>query len=225
MTAPKAWVGALLVLLPAVAWAVDISPRSAAGPTASLSGSPAASPPASPSAPPANEQTANGRYLLMDANGRAVTNVDFPGQFQLLSFGYTFCPDICPTTLSEQAAVMNRLGERAALVQPIFVTVDPERDTAEKLREYTTYFHPRLIGLTGSPELIAAAARSFGVRYRKVTDPEVPPDRYPVDHTAGMFLVGPDGSYIHKFGYGTPIDDITERLAALLGETPNLRIP
>jgi protein SCO1/2 len=199
------WLGAILTLAPVIAAALD-----------DASGS---------HQTPGGNQIANGRYLLMDPNGRAVTNADFPGQFQLVSFGYSFCPDICPTTLSEQAAIMNRLGERAPLVQPIFVTVDPERDTPEKLRDYTVYFHPRLIGLTGSPELIAAAARNFGVRYRKVTDPTIPADRYPVDHTAGMFLLGPDGSYIRKFGYGTPIDIIAGRLAALLAETPPPRGP
>ena len=78
------------------------------------------------------EARANGRYLLMDVNGRAVTNADFPGQFQLISFGYTYCPDICPTTLAEQAAIMQRLGARAERIQPIFITVDPERDTPDE---------------------------------------------------------------------------------------------
>ncbi|MCF7996364.1 MAG: SCO family protein [Chromatiaceae bacterium] len=164
------------------------------------------------------EPRASGRYLLMDANGRAVTNADFPGQLQLISFGYTYCPDICPTTLAEQAAIMRALGEDAAALQPIFITVDPERDTAEKLRSYTAYFHPRLIGLTGSPALIAAAARNFGVRYRKVDDPNRPADQYPVDHSAGMFLLGPDGSYIRKFGYGSSLESIIDRIQALLTE-------
>jgi protein SCO1/2 len=163
-----------------------------------------------------DEVRATGRYLLMDANGRAVTNADFPGQLQLISFGYTYCPDVCPTTLAEQAAIMRALGDDAAAMQPIFITVDPERDSAEKLRSYTAYFHPKLIGLTGSPELIAAAARNFGVRYRKVDDPNLHPDRYPVDHSAGMFLLGPNGDYIRKFGYGSSLDSIIERIRALL---------
>ena len=164
------------------------------------------------------EARANGRYLLMDVNGRAVTNADFPGQFQLISFGYTYCPDICPTTLAEQAAIMQRLGARAERIQPIFITVDPERDTPTKLRTYTTYFDPRLIALSGSPELIRGVARNFGVRFRKVLDPGAPADRYPVDHSAGMYLLGPDGSYIGKFGFGTKIGTIVERLETLLDE-------
>jgi protein SCO1/2 len=171
--------------------------------------------------PTAGDHAITGRYLLTDANGRAVTNADFPGQFQLISFGYTYCPDICPTTLAETAAILNHLGDAAEQVQPIFVTIDPERDTPDKLQAYTSYFHPRLIGLTGSPELITAAARNFGVRFRKVVDPNTPADRYPVDHSAGLFLVGPDGGYIRKFGFGTPIDAIVEWIGAFLSSTPS----
>jgi protein SCO1/2 len=170
--------------------------------------------------PTAEEQAINGRYLLTDANGRTVTNADFPGQFQLISFGYTYCPDVCPTTLAETAAILRRLGDAAEQVQPIFITVDPERDTPDKLRTYTNYFHPRLIGLTGSPDLIKGAARNFGVRYRKVVDPNAPTDRYPVDHSAGLFLLGPDGGYIRKFGFGTPVDAVAKWIEAALPETP-----
>ena len=162
--------------------------------------------------------TPSGRYLLMDPNGRAVTNQDFPDQLQLVSFGYSYCPDICPTTLVTQAAVLRALGERAGAVQPIFITVDPGRDTPEVLRRYTAYFDPRIIGLTGSPELIARAAEHFRVRYERVQEPGAPPDAYHMDHTAGMFLLGPDGDYIRRFAYETPATEIAERLAALVDE-------
>lgn len=159
-----------------------------------------------------------GRYLLMDPNGRAVTNLDFPGQFQLISFGYTYCPDICPTTLVNQAAILRALGERADAVQPIFITVDPGRDTPEVLRRYTRYFDPRIIGLTGSAELIERTAGHFRVRYERVQDPGAPADAYHVDHTAGMYLLGPDGGYIRRFAYETPASEIAERLADLVDE-------
>lgn len=159
---------------------------------------------------------AQGRYLLMDPNGRAVTNRDFPGQFQLVTFGYTYCPDICPTTLVQQAAILKILGARADAVQPLFVTVDPERDTPDVLLRYTRYFHPRIIGLTGSAELIARAAEHFRVRYERVQDPGAPADAYHLDHTAGMFLLGPDGGYIRRFPYETPAAEIAERIAALI---------
>jgi protein SCO1/2 len=174
---------------------------------------------------PDNDETPpSGRYLLMDANGRAVTNADFPGQFQLIAFGYTYCPDICPTTLVEAAAIMKQLGDRSDRVQPIFITVDPERDTPQVLATYTAYFHPGIIGLTGSPSLIARAAENFNARYEKVTEPGAPADRYHVDHSAGMYLLGPDGSYIRKFGYSTPAAEIAERIDALLSETSPLPI-
>ena len=174
--------------------------------------------------PDEDEAPPSGRYLLMDANGRAVTNADFPGQFQLIAFGYTYCPDICPTTLVEAAAIMKQLGDRAERIQPIFITVDPERDTPEVLATYTAYFHPRIIGLTGSASLIERAAQNFNARYEKVTEPGAPADRYHVDHSAGMYLLGPDGSYIRKFGYSTPAAEIAERIDALLSETSPLPI-
>ncbi len=156
------------------------------------------------------------RYLLMDTKGRAVTNEDFPGRFQLISFGYTYCPDICPTTLAEMSLVMDKLGERAARLQPIFVTVDPERDTPEVLRRYTEFFHPAIIGLTGSPELVRRAADHFKVRYAKYREPGAAPDKYSVDHSAGMYLLGPDGRFVAKFAYAQPPQEIAERIAALM---------
>ncbi len=169
-------------------------------------------------APAEAPEPPSGRYLLMDPNGRAVTNLDFPGQFQLISFGYTYCPDICPTTLLNQAAILRTLGERAGAIQPIFITVDPERDTPEVLRRYTRYFDSRIIGLTGSPELIERTAEHFRVRYERVQDPGAAADAYHVDHTAGMYLLGPDGGYIRRFAYETPVAEIAERLANLVDE-------
>ena len=95
------------------------------------------------------------RYLLQDPNGRAISQEEFRGRFQLISFGYTYCPDICPTTLVEMAEVLKQLGDRAARVQAIFISVDPERDTPDVLRQWVSAFNPRLIGLTGTPQEIA----------------------------------------------------------------------
>lgn len=156
------------------------------------------------------------RYLLMDAKGRAVTQDDFPGRFQLISFGYTFCPDICPTTLAEMALILNKLGTLAERVQPIFITIDPERDTPEKLAQYTAFFQSRILGLSGSPELVRRVADNFHVRYAKHLEPGEPPERYSVDHSAGMYLLGPDGRYLGKFSYGTPPAQAAERLRLLL---------
>lgn len=112
----------------------------------------------------------NPRYLLQDPNGRSITNEDFCGRFQLIAFGYTYCPDICPTTLVEMAAILKQLGDQASRLQPIFITVDPERDTAKALKTYTEFFDPRILGLTGSPALVRRAADNFRIRYAKVRE-------------------------------------------------------
>jgi protein SCO1/2 len=166
-----------------------------------------------------SDDTARGisaRYLLMDANGRAASNEDFPDSFQLIAFGYTFCPDVCPTTLAEMAIIMEKLGTASARLQPLFITVDPERDSAAQLRTYTAFFHPRIIGLSGSPALVRRAAENFGVRYEKVFEPGAPPEQYAVDHSAGMYLLGPDGHFIRKFAYGMLPTEIAERIAEIL---------
>ena len=162
------------------------------------------------------------RYLLMDSRGRAISDQDFRGSFQLIAFGYTFCPDICPTTLAEISLIMEKLGTRAEQLQPLFVTVDPERDTPEVLRRYTAYFHPRIIGLTGSPELVRRVADHFKVRYEKHWEPGAEKDKYSVDHSAGMYLLGPDGSFLRKFAYATPPQEVADRIRAMM-EDANLQ--
>lgn len=171
-----------------------------------------------PVAPEAETQITS-RYLLMDANGRAVSNQDFRGRFQLLTFGYTYCPDVCPTTLAEMAMVMSQLGEDADELQPLFITVDPERDTAATLREYAAFFDPRIISLSGSPALVRKAADSFKVRYEKVREPGAPPDQYAVDHSAGLYLLGPDGHFIRKFAYATPAAEIADQIRQLIARS------
>lgn len=157
----------------------------------------------------------NPRYLLQDPNGRSVTNEDFRGRFQLISFGYTYCPDVCPTTLVEMATILKQLGDQADRLQAIFITVDPERDTVKVLKTYTEFFDPRILGLTGSPALVRRAADNFRIRYAKVREPGS--DNYAVDHSAGMILLGPDGQVIKKFAYATPVEDISAQLREILG--------
>ncbi|MGE5467610.1 MAG: SCO family protein [Ignavibacteria bacterium] len=164
----------------------------------------------------APDEEINPRYLLIDAKGRTVTNEDFPGRFQLISFGYTFCPDVCPTTLAAMTQIMKQLGPRAAKLQPIFVSVDPERDTREALAKYTAYFDARIIGLTGSPALVRAAADHYKVVYRKYLAPGAKPDSYSIDHSAGMYLLGPDGMFVAKFAHAASPQETAERIAALM---------
>jgi protein SCO1/2 len=156
------------------------------------------------------------RYLLQDPNGRSITNEDFRGRFQLISFGYTYCPDVCPTTLVEMAEILKQLGDKAARVQPIFISVDPERDTGKILKTYTEFFDPRILGLTASPALVRRAADNFKIRYAKVREPGADPDRYSVDHSAGMILLGPDGAFIKKFAFATPVIEISAQIEAFI---------
>jgi len=156
------------------------------------------------------------RYLLQGPNGRVVTTADFPGRYQLITFGYTGCPDICPTTLATMAQVMALLGDDAARVQPISISVDPERDTVPVVREYTRYFDARIVGLTGPAHLVKAAADRFRIHYEKYLAPGAPPDRYSVDHTAGMVLLGPDSGYITRYAYALTAAEIASRLKEVM---------
>jgi len=155
------------------------------------------------------------RYLLQDHNGHAVTNLDFPDQYQMIYFGYTYCPDICPTSLAVAAAALDLLGDKAERIQPLFITVDPARDSAKVLRDYTAYFHPRMLGLIGSEDMVARVAAGFRVKYEKVPS-DTDPQRYFMDHTASLFLLGPDGSFRTKFAHGIPADDLAERLDRII---------
>ncbi len=170
---------------------------------------------------PAPERGIVPRYLLKDPNGRAVTDGDFRGRWQLISFGYTFCPDICPTTLVETAQILKQLGDDAVRVQPIFISLDPERDTPEQLKAYTAFFDARILGLTGSPELVSKTAEHFKVRYEKVQPPGA--SHYSIDHSAGMYLLGPDGAFVAKLPYGTPVPDMIARVREALAEAPGGR--
>lgn len=152
------------------------------------------------------------RYLLQATNGRAVMDGDFSDRFQLIAFGYTFCPDICPTTLIDMTAILKALGGQAGKLQPVFISVDPERDTLAHLRQYLAFFDARILGATGSPELVRRAAESFKVRYEKIIDPKATPDQYAMDHTAGMYLLAPGGQFLARFPYGMPAADIASRI-------------
>lgn len=157
-------------------------------------------------------------YALMTQYGEAVTHEDFPGRLQLINFGYTYCPDICPTSLSIVSHVMELLGDAADKIQPIFITVDPQRDTPEVLNRYAAYFHPSLLGLSGTPEITRRIADNFKVRYEKVTSTTGDPSRYSMDHSASLYLLGTQGEFIAKFPYGTPAEKIAARLRDLMAK-------
>ena len=133
-------------------------------------------------------------FNLVNHLGQRVTQKDFAGRWQLVFFGFTYCPDVCPTTLASMGKVIDDLGKDADKVAPIFITVDPLRDTPKILAEYVTAIHPKLIGLTGTPDEIKAAAKAFRIYYSKV-DKEDAPDGYLMDHSGYIYLMTPKGAY------------------------------
>jgi protein SCO1/2 len=146
-------------------------------------------------------------FSLTGHLGEPVSSADYAGKYLLIYFGYTFCPDVCPTELQDMGLAIDALGDDGARVQPIFITVDPERDTVEVLAEYAPAFHPRMLGLTGSVDEIAAVAKSFHVYYAKAKPAaDDPPDEYFMDHSSLIFLMGPDGTYLAHFSFGTSVE-------------------
>lgn len=139
-----------------------------------------------------------GPFSLIDHFGQPVTDQSFRGKYLVMVFGYTFCPDVCPTTLNTVAAAVALLGSKAQAVQPLFVTIDPERDTAAVLAEYVAAFDPRLVGLTGSPAQIRQVTRDYRVYVSKV---ETGDDAYPIDHSAYVYVVGPSGRMLTYLKY------------------------
>ncbi|MGQ0673978.1 MAG: SCO family protein [Hyphomicrobium sp.] len=156
-----------------------------------------------------------GPFSLVDQTGKRVTDQDFKGRKTLVFFGFTSCPDICPTGLAAMAAALDALGEKAESLTPIFITVDPERDTPAKMAEYVKSFHPRLIGLTGTPEEVAAATRTYRVYARKVPDPATP-GSYSVDHSSFFYLMDESGAYIRHFTHSTDGAKLAAELAKSL---------
>ncbi len=129
-----------------------------------------------------------GPFALIDGDGRRVTEADFKGKWLMIFFGYTFCPDACPTALSAMAEAMDRLGAEADRLQPIFITIDPERDTPQVMKEYVGNFGPKIVGLTGTVAEIDAVARSFRVYYKKAGEGA----NYLMDHSTAILVMDPD---------------------------------
>lgn len=151
--------------------------------------------------------------LISSATGSEVTEQSFPGKWLVIFFGYTSCPDVCPTTLSNIAQTMSELGSAAGQVQPLFITVDPARDTTKVLADYAAAFDARIVGLTGSPAEIASVAQEFGARY---FTRDLGGGDYSVDHTATVYVVGPDGTLATTFLTTASSDDMAGELRGIL---------
>ncbi len=149
-----------------------------------------------------------GPFELIDHTGKRRTDADFRGKLLLVYFGYTYCPDVCPTDLLQISLAVDKLGAAGVNVQPLFISVDPERDTISVLAQYVSNFHPRLIGLTGTPAQIRAVADAYKAYYARYT----PSDggAYLIDHTGFIYLMGRSGEYLGFFPPGTSADRISE---------------
>jgi len=153
-----------------------------------------------------------GEYKLINQDGDAVSNNTYRGKYTLIFFGYTFCPDVCPNTLSIFSSVLDLLGEDSAKVKPVFVTVDPVRDTPEKLRSYLVHFNKNFDGLTGSVEQIEQVKKVFRIYAVKSQQDENDFKDYLMDHSTVSYLMGPDGKFITFFRYGAEPEVIVTKL-------------
>ena len=190
------WIIAAVALALALALAI-VWQRSAAVPEGNLAGS-----------------SLGGAFALVNQDGKPVTDRDFAGQYRLMYFGYTFCPDVCPTDVGFIARGLvdyeKTRPDRGARVTPIFITVDPERDDVAAVKAFVSAFHPRLIGLTGTAAAVIAAQKTFGIYSKKVATSD--PANYLVDHFAVIYLFGPDGEPIAFLPHGSTAADVTQML-------------
>jgi cytochrome oxidase Cu insertion factor (SCO1/SenC/PrrC family) len=155
-----------------------------------------------------------GPFELTDQTGHRRSDADFRGKLVVLYFGYTYCPDVCPTELQSISLALDRLGAAAQAVQPLFITVDPERDTPARLADFVASFHPGLIGLTGSPAEIRKTAIAYRTFFAK--NSAAAPGDYSVDHTGFIYLVGKDGQYLGFLPPGLAPDAIADAIRARL---------
>lgn len=156
---------------------------------------------------------AGGPFTLAATNGAVVTEKTYRGKWLLVYFGYTYCPDICPTSLNTIAGTLEELGRRAGNVQPLFITIDPKRDTPQILAEYVKAFDPRIVALTGTPMQIAAAARAYGVIYERQDTED---GDYLYNHTSYIYLMDRDGKFITAFAGNDDHAKIARRLSQVM---------
>lgn len=155
-----------------------------------------------------------GPFSLTDQNGNRRSNTEFRGQLLLVYFGFTFCPDLCPTALQTMGRAIDALGASGARVTPLFITVDPARDTVTQLKSYAANFHPRLVALTGTEAEIATAAEAYRIYYQKVEDKAA--NGYSLDHSSVVYLMGPDGAFLTHFPAGTTAEQMAEKIRSYL---------
>jgi protein SCO1/2 len=171
--------------------------------------------------PDAKPVSVGGPFTLVDHTGKTVTEKDFLGKYLIVFFGFTYCPDICPTELQTALDAVGLLSPaQAAKVQPVFISIDPKRDTPPVLKEYLQQFGDNIVGLTGSDEQVAAVARAYKVYYGRAEDHEHSSEgedsAYMMDHSSFLYLMGPDGAFIKVFPSGTEVDALAGSLNTIV---------
>lgn len=156
-----------------------------------------------------------GPFALTDHNGKRVTEKNFLGKFSLVYFGYTYCPDVCPAELQVMAAAIDELGAKKKQVTPVFITIDPERDTVEQMKSYVSNFHEQLVGLTGTEQEVKDTAKAYKIFYNKVSD-DPSSTEYVMEHSSIVYLMSPKGEYLAHFSYGTGVDKMAKGIAKFL---------
>jgi len=166
-----------------------------------------------PAPPPMTVAAEIKRFELVDTAGAVVTPESFAGKWALLFFGFTRCPDVCPTTLIDMGQLLERMGPQAESLQPVFVSVDPEWDTRERMADYMENFDPRIVGLTGTMDQIREVAKNYSVFFRKVP---LEDDGYTIDHSAALYLLNPDGIYVRPYSWQDGSETLATKLTAVM---------
>ena len=151
-----------------------------------------------------------GDFTLINQDGETVTQDDFNNQYRLIYFGFTYCPAICPTELQKMSKVLTLLGDKGEEITPIFITVDPERDTVETMKQYVELFHPRLVGLTGTPEQIKTVKKAYKIYAAKVKEEGM--NDYTMDHSSFIYFLDPDNNLLRIFKTDDTADDMTNTI-------------
>ena len=157
-----------------------------------------------------------GPFTLVDGTGKHITEQDYRGRYTLVFFGFTSCPDVCPAGLQLMSAALEKIGSKADRITPLFITLDPERDTPAKVASYVKNFNPRIVGLSGTPDDIAKVAKAYRVYYQKVPTAGGAPGDYSLDHSSIIYLMDPNGEYVTHFTPTTTVDQLTAKLDKIL---------
>ncbi len=165
-----------------------------------------------PAATVSGKALIGGPFSLVDGAGKRVTEQDYRGRYMLVFFGFTSCPDVCPAGLQLISAALEKIGKKADRIAPLFITLDPERDTPEKVASYVKNFDQRIVGLSGSPDDIAKVAKAYRVYYQKVPTEGGTPGNYSLDHSSIIYLMDPNGEYVTHFTPTTTVDQLSARL-------------